>query len=507
MDYANSYTNFSHIDTYQYAVNHASRGTKEFYLRAGKAASLPQFLRYLNYYLLLNDVVVYLPAAERITRSTGLEYYFSTLTRLTNVQADDTQYNCPLLYSNVQLDAFNLKDISVIHFVEVTGQIQDTFERAIPNWARDAEASEQLGISLALKLTPKHRIRVYTRNNHIIVFTTKGMSDAYDSDYKLYRKLWACLPLLRDWVNKEDAPYPELVELCKTLDKDDSTRFWELLEEGFDNNPVLKDLKYSAIIQTFNNIAISRQQVIERQITDSALSAQRWLDEYAKALNAKRDAERRLLELQQSDIKIETETIKMLVDKKICYGLDISNITNGDGSISYRCSAPLLSYDKEAAKAVYRRRVKIDYTNALPKLFELLFIDEKVVLLFDQAIDIKLNRGTFTARNGETRLYTDLNNSLPNPHHYFYNCWGSYGSVIVKLINEYKLEEIFYQIKAAMGSLNFSDPPVIGQFLVLLNKIVEGYYNPACFYWREENCTKLHTLEETLKHFREETTE
>ena len=214
-----------------------------------------------------------------------------------------------------------------------------------------------------------------------------------------------------------------------------------------------------------------------------------------------------MLELQQSDVKIETETIKMLVDKKICYGLDISNITNGDGSISYRCSAPLLSYDKDAAKAVYRRRVKTDYTNALPELFKLLFIDEKVVLLFDQAIDIKLNRGTFTALNGETRLYTDLNSSLPNPHHYFYNCWGSYGSVIVKLINEYKLEEIFYQIKAAMGSLNFSDPPVIGQFLVLLNKIVEGYYNPACFYWREENCTKLHTLEETIKHFREETTE
>ena len=110
MDYANSYTNFSHSDTYQYAVNHASRETKEFYLRAGMAGSLPHFLKYLNYYLLLNDIATYIPRLDRITRSTGLDYYLSVLTRMTNIQEDYTQYNCPLLYSNTPISSFILTE-------------------------------------------------------------------------------------------------------------------------------------------------------------------------------------------------------------------------------------------------------------------------------------------------------------------------------------------------------------------------------------------------------------
>ena len=81
--------------------------------------------------------------------------------------------------------------------------------------------------------------------------------------------------------------------------------------------------------------------------------------------------------------------------------------------------------------------------------------------------------------------------------------------IIIKLINEYKLEEIFYQIKAAMGSLNFSDPPVINQFIVMLSNIVDEANNPACFLWRDEGCTTPHTYKETIEHFKlnEEVTE
>jgi hypothetical protein len=75
------------------------------------------------------------------------------------------------------------------------------------------------------------------------------------------------------------------------------------------------------------------------------------------------------------------------------------------------------------------------------------------------------------------------------------------------LIHEYKLEEMFYQIKAATGSLNFTDYPVIGCFIEMLEMIVEGDYNPRCFYWYDENCSTPHNLEETLTHFTEEVTE
>lgn len=494
---------FSYRDAYANAYNTGSRNVncKEYYLRAGAANMFNAEIKLLNFYLLLNNRAVYMPGSNLIIkRSTGLEWYFAELGRITAPEDPDNRYLKPFYFSKAQRDSFGLTDVVSVRVIEVVGQIQDTFETYIPQWAQNTEAEEQLGISLALKMSPKHRVRVYKRNNHIVVFTTKGVADAAITDWMLYRKLWACLPLLCNW--SEDT---ELVELCKALDRPDPVHFWNLLETAFTNNPIVRDLKYSAIIQTFNSMATLRQEVVERQIAEHLNNADRLANAYAKALEDKRVAERQLMELKMLDQPLATETIKLLVDKKICYDLDTSCINSTDNTISFRCSAPLLSYDKDAARIVYNKRIEKDTT--LATLFKLLFIDEKVMLMMDQTIDVKLARGTITARNGYTRLYTDRNRSFPNPHHYCYNCWGSYQTNITKLIHEYKLEAMFYQIKAATGSLNFTDYPVVGNFIELLEDIVEGDYNPPCFYWYEENCSTPHTLEETLTHFAEEETE
>jgi hypothetical protein len=423
-------------------------------------------------------------------------------------QFEDTRYNCPLLFTNAQLDAFNLKDIFTVRMIEVTGQIQDTFETRIPEWARATEATELLGVSLALKLAPKHRIRVYVRDKHIIVFTTKGLSDGYDSDYRLYRKLWAALPLIRGWVtDNQEGNFDEIINLCKALDKDDATLFKTLLETAYTNNPIIKNAKYANIIQAFDNLSKARYNAAIRRLEDLRISLARRLAEYTDLLTNKTALEKDLLALKQSEVKIDTETIKMLVDKKICYGLDISRINDPEGRIAYICAAPLLSYDKTAALNIYKRRIKDGGNDTLEEIFKLLFVDEKVMLMFEQPIDLKLNLHKITARYNETYIACNRNQMFPNPHHYHYNCWGSYAPIICNLLQEYKLEEAFYQIKAAMGSLNFSDPPVINKFLEQLEYITEESYNPSCFYWRDENCTTPHTLKETLQHFAEEATE
>ena len=497
---------FDYQDSYEQTIRQATRQTKEYYLKVG--TTLPAFIRLLNFYMLLDGRAVYVPAYDRITRSTTLDYYFERLATTTDSEYDRT-YNNSLLYTATQREAFNLKDVFAIHLIEVTGQIQDVFERKIPLWAESHEATEQLGISLALKLSPKHRVKVYVRGEHIIVFTTKGLRDeSFEYDFKLHRKLWACIPLLRNWINEEQqSECPDIVALCRVLDNPDANNFWTMLNNFCAQNEAIKELKYSTIIQTFNSITTTRRAAIESQINNCARDAENYLNDYARVLESKRTLERRLMELMQTNTAFDTATIKMLVDKKICYNLDINYLTHNDGLISFRCAAPLLSYDKDAARVVYNKRVKEVYSDKLAELFKLLFLDEKAILVFDQAIDVRLTRGTFTARGGNTHIPNDYNLYVPNPHHYHFNCWGSYGPTITKLIHEYKLEEMFYQIKAATGSLNFTDYPVISNFLDQLQNIVEGYYNPHCFYWRDENCTTLHTLEETLQHFREETTE
>lgn len=499
MDYSTVPQNFSYQESYAQVWNSANRNSKEYYLRNGNTRALPHPVKFLNFYLLLNNIAVYFPSVESIKRTTNVEYYLSNLISVTRPETDEQRYNYPFMFDKAQRDAFGLEETISIRMINVSGQIQDVFERHLQTWAQASEATEQLGISLALKLTPKHRVRVYTRDKHVFVFTTKGLTDVWENDYAIYRKLWACLPLMFGWEDET------IVELCKALDNTDATHFWELLEQACNNCEAIKDLKYSAILQAFNSISTSRQAVISRQISDFATAAQNRLNEYARTLESKRDAERRLFELQNSDKPLETNTIKMLVDKKICYNLNIDGLTNMDNVISFRCSAPLLSYDKDAAKIVYHKRITPN--TPLAELFRILFIEEKAMLMLDQAIDIKLARGTFTARNGNTRIYNNLNECFPNPHHYYYNCWGSYGPAIIKLINEYNLEEMFYQIKAAMGSLNFTDYPVVGSFIEMLDDVVDCNYNPNCFYWADENYSTPHTAGETLTHFREETAE
>lgn len=513
-NYTSVPTAFTYSDSVHSIISDAQSGTPEYWLKINRRSNaFPPAIDLLNYYALMSRVAIYTPRAETIKRSTDLRYYFNILTTVTREATDNEARSTaqPLLYSPLQIEAYNLKDVCAIHLVPVMGQIQETFETHIPAWAAATEASETLGVSLALKLTPKHRVRVYTRNNHIIVFTTKGLlGEGVVDDYQFLRRVWACLPLLRSWPTtniSEGINEPELIELCKLLADNNADNFWTRLEQAYASNKEVQDIKYRNIINAFNSIQTFRIDGYTRQIQGLQNDADTYLKNYADRLEAKRKVERELLALQQTDFKIDTEVIKRLVDKRICYGLYTNSITNSDGLLSYRCSAPLVSYDKDAAKVLYSRRVKNDRSKETAWLFKKLFLDEQVVLNFDEAIDIKLNRGTIQAKQGCTNLYNDLHEILPNPHHYHYNCWGNYGGIITRLIHEYKLEELFYQIKAAVGSINFADYPVMGQFLTHLDTITERSYNPRCFLWRDENCITLHTFDETFKHFAEEATE
>lgn len=497
-------TTFTHEDTIVTAVSNCSMTTKEYYYKRGGAPNLPIALKCLNFYAIVEDILIHLPRTDSIKRSTDVPYYLRIIADQMRPYSDNNRYAKPFGIEKSIHDLLNPKDIFSIRIIPVVGQIQDTFERYIPEWATANEAIEVLGVSLALKLSPKHRIRVYKKGDHIIVFTTKGVD--FDDSVNFVRKLWACIPLLRDWTTPDkETEYAELTDLFKTLGEDDAAAFWLKLEAAYNNSTKVKELKYSGIIQTFNSIKTARINAFNNILIDERNNAARILQQYTDSLSRQRDAARHIMEIEHTDNGVDTDTIKRLVDKKICYNLTINN---GNGTkLSYRCAAPLLSYDKEVALVYYNKRIKGVYNETFSNIFKLLFVDEKVVLVFDEGIDISLSHGNIQAKGGYTTIATNFNTHFPNPHHYYYNCFGSYATTITKLIHEYKLEELFYQVKAAIGSLNFTDFPVMSRFVELLADIVDGSYTPACFYWRDENCTTLHTFEETIKHFAEEATE
>ena len=125
---------------------------------------------------LIEDVLLYHDRPMEIKRNTDVVY---ELTRLLQdrckIITEDNNFNFPrpFYYDNKCLFKYGLKAFVGIHFVNVTGQIQYTFEQVIPQLIKGYNLTEQLNVSLYLKETPKHRVRVYSNEQHIVVFTNK----------------------------------------------------------------------------------------------------------------------------------------------------------------------------------------------------------------------------------------------------------------------------------------------------------------------------------------------
>lgn len=497
---------FNYTNVVNDITRRAARDTKEYYLRAGSVNQLPISIKALNFYAINKNIAVYMPHTDAITRSVDLRYQITRLKNATE-EEEDGYFANNLLYSNAIRNNLQLEDTFAVHIIPVTGQINEFFENTLPEFVRQTNAQEMLNVSLALKLTPKHRVRVYTRNNHILVFTTKGVfSDTTDTDYLFYRKLWACIPLLRGWHKTK----PELTELYKLLINDEGPEvFWRKLEEAYNAEQAIVDFKYKGIIDTFNNLNQLRANGFIQKYEQYSHEAERLLANYQDVLRHQRDIEQQILALNNTTIQLDTEIIKRLVDKKTVYAVDthyLSTRTSSNSRLSYRCSSPLINFDKEAALNYYHNRISSN-EKVLKKLYELLFVDEKIILNFDEEIVLNFTSITIQAGNGNLIHGNSYHDCFPNPHHYNHNCWGSYGGVIHKLFSQYKLEELFYQIKTAVGSLNFVDYVVMSEFISHLKRLIAHSYNPACFYWKEDGCKTLHTYSETYEHFIKESVE
>ena len=500
LNYMYTPAEFSFTDSVEPVINHSTRSDREWYCRMSTMRNLPQFVRFLNYISMYHGVGIYIASTEPITRSTTLPYQF---TRYKEQSEPENNYWKPLYFSKEQLTEFGIEDVCAIHFVPVTGQITETFETQIPAWAQEINASELLNVSLALKLSPKHRVRVYKRDEHIFVFTTRGLNDYYENDYMFYRKLFAAIPYIRDWQESK----PELTELYKLLAKDDATDFWSMLEQFYTNTPAIKDIKYKTIIDTFKNISRVQLNTLINARNLQQQNAEDLLIRYANTLKEQQKFERKILEFNTQDTEFSEDLIKLLYDKKIAYAVDIRLLNDtSHPKLSYRCSTPCTNFDKEAALVYYNSRIKDACPETVCNIFKLIFIQEKVLLNFDEEIVLSFRDFTINAREGNLLHGNDCNTVFPNPHHTNFNCWGSYAPIITKLISQFKLEDLFYQIKAAVGSLNFVDYTVMSRFISHLSNIADGTYDPRCFLWRDENCTTLHTINETLEKFKEELT-
>ena len=395
----------------------------------------------------------------------------------------------------------------IVNLVHIPYQITASFEQAIPEYVRAQNYTELNAFSLALKTSPRHRIRVYSRTDiksdvPVKIITIFSATAYSDDNYLLLRKIAAILPLL---VSDTDADVPETsvlktrVPLFRMLETtEDATVFLNAVSEYLHSLPAFVDLETLETINTLQNLNVFHKRNVERQINALNISIQTEQNTLRDLFIRQRDLQYELAGM--SDTSLTPDDLKMLINKKI-----INNPKLENESLIYVCKAPCLSFDKNAAKAYYNRLG--DKQSNFARLFKLAFIDEKIILNFEDVIKIDFRNLSFTGRNISSS-YNYTARGFRNPHHRHFDCWGNYSTTIVKLIQQYDFVQLFLQIKAAVGSINLVDYTVLNRFHEDINTHIynECYhpdrYDPIILWKEEQDSTKFHTIQETLTQYK-----
>lgn len=400
-----------------------------------------------------------------------------------------------------RLNPESIKDGVFIKAWQVKRNIRDTFEFYLPEYyTREYGWTELNAISLVLKTSPRHRIRVYCKeytdergcNVKLIHVYTVNDLFSNDDDALLYRKLLAVTPLLINQTLPETNP--ELTNIMRSaVVIDDANTFYNNVLTYLNTMESFKNLRLVELRNTFNNLNQTRVHNLQR----TELRIKNDIARYEESLKA---WYKELYDVQTkiycgNNDDLTQEDIEFLINKDVVKQLTISG-----EKIYFNIAAPCLVFDKQAAEKYYNKVLIDDPNTNFARIFKAAFIDESIIILFEDAITVDFKEGYIDAR---TINHTHNGNVLFNPHHYYYNCWGNYTTIINKLINNYSYMQLFMQIKAAVGSLNMVDYTVLNKFKYQVEQFIHdeqsGYSLSPCVLWKSDLKTP-HSLNETLNY-------
>ena len=218
-----------------------------------------------------------------------------------------------------------------------------------------------------------------------------------------------------------------------------------------------------------------------RRLERSIQTKQNDIESYNNALKTQydelRNLRRRLLAVQH-EAEHETELKEFLTANE-------NNITYArlaDGHLYMRYRTPLLYWDEDIFNILRNS------TNSNPikqgnaekqQLIDDIFSTRKVTLWLDSGFKYGLDGDESFAHRYMEHEFNDVPpaKGLPNPHHYYYNCWGDNEPAISRAQYEGNHVIAFAQIFAAIAGINLSDNTVLRRFV---EDMLEQFRNTPC---------------------------
>lgn len=211
---------------------------------------------------------------------------------------------------------------------------------------------------------------------------------------------------------------------------------------------------------------------IKSDIDNKLVTIQQYEDAIRERYKELRDLRIRKLGLESAS----EEENDLLVFLKSCR--TISNIKVVDDSVTFTTVQPCVMYERKEFE-LSRFRSNTDYQRVSPWKFDLLediFLNNKYTLYFEDCVMVDLNYYNVGIRKDDYRpsFYME---GIPNPHHYYYNCWGEHATYFNESLSRGDVVQLFNQIIAAVSGINFADSSVVSKFI---KTELDNYYTVKC---------------------------
>lgn len=199
---------------------------------------------------------------------------------------------------------------------------------------------------------------------------------------------------------------------------------------------------------------------IKSDIDNKLVTIQQYEDAIRERYKELRDLRIRKLGLESAS----EEENDLLVFLKSCR--TISNIKVVDDSVTFTTVQPCVMYERKEFE-LSRFRSNMDYQRVSPWKFDLLediFLNNKYTLYFEDCVMVNLNYYSVGIRKDDYRPSFNME-GIPNPHHYYYNCWGEHATYFSESLSRGDVVQLFNQIIAAVSGINFADSSVVRKFI------------------------------------------
>lgn len=316
-----------------------------------------------------------------------------------------------------------------------------------------------------LELPVDYKLYSYASNNICLILQVRTISDNVVQHFAHY--------LLNTYPLHEEI---EDFDAVKELFALHYSAYIDLIEEKKQNT--IKEEKEKNLVILLENINSNLYNTKKKEIEEGIKALDISIINYNKQLSDLYTNRTRLYKdlafMQLTEMtEEEKENICKVVRRK-----EITNIQYRNNTLILHVVTPLKLYNREDAEHLIQSSRK-NYMNSGEK-HNLKFIQSifrgEIKVMLHTTLEIDLSSGMI-----DCITQSDYTDALPNPHHYYYACFGDYTTKMREAAANSDTVQIIQLAIMAVAGINVLDSPVMDKF----KDEVTNFGNTKAFYYKD----------------------